>query len=143
MPELPPCLPAAAFADANSIKPLVRIVAGAVTAVNSAYFGIAPVSAIQLATKRASWIIPNVEYFEINGASAAVPLAVAKELGFDLEKVNVDSDAVAHGHPIGATDAILLTRLIHSMRRDGLRKRIVFLCIDGGQDMSLVLKSIN
>jgi acetyl-CoA C-acetyltransferase len=68
-----------------------------------------------------------------------VPLAVAKELGLPD---NVEGGAVAHGHPIGATGAVLTTRLIHSMRRDGLKRGMVTLCIGGGQGIALALETI-
>jgi acetyl-CoA C-acetyltransferase len=77
---------------------------------------------------------------EINEAFAAVPLAVLRQLGFPEDIVNVEGGAIAHGHPIGATGAVLTTRLLHSMRRDGLKRGIVTLCIGGGQGIALALE---
>jgi acetyl-CoA C-acetyltransferase len=65
---------------------------------------------------------------------------VIKELGLDAARVNVEGGAVAHGHPIGATGAILTTRLIHAMARDGLQKGIVSLCIGGGQGVAMAIE---
>jgi acetyl-CoA C-acetyltransferase len=71
-----------------------------------------------------------------------VPLAVAAKLGLPHDIINVDGGAIAHGHPIGATGAVLVTRLIHSMRRDGLKRGVVTLCIGGGQGIALALEII-
>ena len=79
---------------------------------------------------------------EINEAFAAIAIVVARELGFPEDIVNVEGGAVAHGHPIGATGAILTTKLVHSMRRDGLKRGIVTLCIGGGQGIALAIESI-
>ena len=69
-------------------------------------------------------------------------MAVTRELGLPEEIVNVEGGAIAHGHPIGATGAVLTTRLIHSMRRDGLKRGIVKLCIGGGQGIALAIETI-
>ncbi len=71
-----------------------------------------------------------------------MPLAIIKELGLPEDIVNVEGGAVAHGHPIGATGAILTTRLLHAMKRDGLSKGIVTLCIGGGQGIALALEAL-
>jgi acetyl-CoA C-acetyltransferase len=100
------------------------------------------VPAVQIALERAGWKLGDVERVEINEAFAAVPLAVAQKLGLALDIVNVEGGAIAHGQPIGATGAVLTTRLIHSMRRDGLKRGIVTLCIGGGQGISLALEIV-
>jgi acetyl-CoA C-acetyltransferase len=74
--------------------------------------------------------------------SQAVPLAVAQELGLPEDIINVEGGAIAHGHPIGATGAVLTTRLVHSMRRDDLKRGIVALCIGGGQGIALAIQTI-
>jgi len=71
-----------------------------------------------------------------------VPLAIAQELGLPEDIINVEGGAIAHGHPIGATGAVLTTRLVHAMHRDRLRRGIVTLCIGGGQGIALALESI-
>jgi acetyl-CoA C-acetyltransferase len=130
-----------AFAETRSIEPMVRLVSYGVAAVEPGMFGLGPVPAIRTALERASWKLADVERIEINEAFAAVPLAVAQELGLPEDVINVEGGAIAHGHPIGATGAVLTTRLIHSMRRDGLRRGIVTLCIGGGQGIALAIET--
>ena len=105
-------------------------------------FGIGPVPAVRQALSRAGWNLGDVERVEINEAFAAVPLAVLRELGWPEDIVNVEGGAIAHGHPIGATGAVLATRLLHSMRRDALRRGVATLCIGGGQGIALVLEML-
>jgi acetyl-CoA C-acetyltransferase len=130
------------FADKNHLGPIARLVAYGVAAVEPGMFGIGPVPAVRQALERARWSLRDVERAEINEAFAAVPLAVLRELGLPEDIVNVEGGAIAHGHPIGATGAVLTTRLLHSMRRDGLRRGIVTLCIGGGQGIALALEMI-
>src|SRR5882757_2135498 len=130
------------FADARSIKPMARLVAYGVAAVEPGFFGLGPVPAVRKALERAGWKLGDIERIEINEAFAAVPLAVAQELGLPEDIINVEGGAIAHGHPIGATGAVLTTRLIHSMRRDGLKRGIVTLCIGGGQGIALALEAL-
>jgi acetyl-CoA C-acetyltransferase len=131
-----------AFAHARGLAPMGRLVAYGVAAVEPGLFGLGPVPAVRLALKRAGWTIGEVERFEINEAFAAVPLAIMKELGLPEDIVNVEGGAIAHGHAIGATGAVLTTRLLHSMRRDGLRRGVVTLCIGGGQGIALALEAL-
>jgi acetyl-CoA C-acetyltransferase len=130
------------FADKNGLEPIARVVAYGVAAVEPGMFGIGPVPAVRQALDRANWKLADVERAEINEAFAAVPLAVLRELGLPEDIVNVDGGAIAHGHPIGATGAVLTTRLLHSMRRDGLKRGIVTLCIGGGQGIALALEML-
>jgi acetyl-CoA C-acetyltransferase len=131
-----------AFAEARSIEPMARVVAYGVAAVEPGMFGLGPVPAVRKALERAGWTLDDVERIEINEAFAAVPLAVAKELGLSEDIVNVEGGAIAHGHPIGATGAVLTTRLLHSMRRDGIRRGLVTLCIGGGQGIALAFEAV-
>jgi acetyl-CoA C-acetyltransferase len=128
------------FAETHGLAPMVRLVAWGVAAVEPGLFGLGPVPAVQLALRRAGWQLADVDRFEINEAFAAVPLAVIKQLGIPDDIVNVEGGAIAHGHPIGATGAILTTRLAWSMQRDGLRRGVVTLCIGGGQGIALALE---
>ncbi|PXW16479.1 thiolase family protein [Paraburkholderia caballeronis] len=130
------------FAEAKGLTPMVKLVAYGVGAVEPGMFGLGPVPAVQLALRRAGWSLGDVERFEINEAFAAVPLAVMQKLGIPEDIVNVEGGAIAHGHPIGATGAILTTRLAHSMQRDGIRRGIVTLCIGGGQGIALALEKV-
>ncbi|WP_183275551.1 thiolase family protein, partial [Endobacter medicaginis] len=131
-----------AAAEAAGIAPLGRLVAGGVGAVEPGLFGIGPVPAVRQALARAGWSLADLDRIEINEAFAAVPLAVAKELGLPEDIVNVEGGAIAHGHPIGASGAVLVTRLLHAMKRDGLRRGIVTLCIGGGQGIALALEAV-
>jgi acetyl-CoA C-acetyltransferase len=131
------------FAESKGLKPVARIVAFGVGAVEPGMFGIGPAPAVKQALERAGWSIADVERVEINEAFAAIALAVTRELGFTEDVVNVEGGAIAHGHPIGATGAVLTTRLLHSMNRDGLKRGIVTLCIGGGQGIALALHTLN
>jgi acetyl-CoA C-acetyltransferase len=131
-----------AFAESHDIEPMGRLVAYGVAAVEPGFFGLGPIPAVKLALERAGWTLGDVERFEINEAFAAVPLAVMKELGLPEDVVNVEGGAIAHGHAIGATGAVLTTRLLHSMRRDGIRRGVVTLCIGGGQGIALALEAV-
>ena len=122
-----------AFAEMRSVEPMAAVEPG--------MFGLGPVPAVRTALERAGWKLADVERIEINEAFAAVPLAVAKELGVAEDIINVEGGAIAHGHPIGATGAVLTTRLIHSMRRNGLKRGVVTLCIGGGQGIALAIET--
>ncbi|MBB5511276.1 thiolase family protein, partial [Paraburkholderia atlantica] len=128
------------YADTKGIEASTRLAAFGIAAVEPGMFGLGPVPAVHIALERAGWKLADVERVEINEAFAAVPLAVARQLGLPHDIVNVEGGAIAHGHPIGATGAVLTTRLVHSMRRDGLKRGIVTLCIGGGQGIALALE---
>jgi acetyl-CoA C-acetyltransferase len=130
------------FAERSDLEPIARLVAFGIAAVEPGMFGIGPVPAVRQVLERANWSLAQVERVEINEAFAAVPLAVLRELGWPEDIVNVEGGAIAHGHPIGATGAVLTTRLLHSMRRDALRRGIVTLCIGGGQGIALALEAL-
>jgi acetyl-CoA C-acetyltransferase len=130
------------FAERHGLRPWARLVAHGVAAVEPGMFGIGPVPAVRLALERASWKISDVERVEINEAFAAIALACLRELGLAEDIVNVEGGSIAHGHAIGATGAVLTTRLLHSMRRDGLKRGVVTLCIGGGQGIALALEAL-
>lgn len=130
------------FAEAHGLAPMARLAGYGVAAVEPGLFGLGPVPAVRRALAHAGWTLADIERIEINEAFAAVPLAVARELGLPEDIVNVEGGAVAHGHPIGATGAILVTRLLHAMRREGLSKGVVTLCIGGGQGIALALEAL-
>jgi acetyl-CoA C-acetyltransferase len=131
-----------AFADGLGLKPVARLVSHGVAAVEPGMFGLGPVPAVRLALKRAGWKVADVQRIEINEAFATIVLACIRELELPEAVVNVEGGAIAHGHPIGATGAVLTTRLIHSMQRDGLKRGIVTLCIGGGQGIALALEML-
>lgn len=130
------------FAESNGLEPVARLAAYGIAAVEPGFFGIGPVPAVRLALARAGWQVADVERMEVNEAFAAIAIACTRELGFPQGVVNVEGGAIAHGHPIGASGAVLTTRLIHSMKRDGLKRGIVTLCIGGGQGIALALEAL-
>ena len=131
-----------AWSEKRGLVPSVRLVSYGVAAVEPGMFGLGPIPAVKRALDRAGWKISDVDRVEINEAFAVIAMVVARELGLPPDIVNVEGGAVAHGHPIGATGAVLTTRLIHSMRRDGLKRGIVTLCIGGGQGIALAIEAI-
>jgi len=131
-----------AWAERRGLTPIARLVSHGIAAVEPGMFGLGPIPAVRQALDRAGWSLGTVERVEINEAFAAIAIAVTRELGLPQDIVNVEGGAIAHGHPIGATGAVLTTRLIHSMRRDGLKRGIVTLCIGGGQGIALALETI-
>ena len=132
-----------AWADRCGLPSTARLVAYGIAAVEPGMFGLGPVPAVKQALQRAGWDIGSIERAEINEAFAAIAIVVARELGLPEDIVNVEGGAVAHGHPIGATGAVLTTKLIHSMRRDGLRRGLVTLCIGGGQGIALAIEALH
>jgi acetyl-CoA C-acetyltransferase len=132
----------AKWAEKRNLQPFARLVSFGVGAVEPGMFGLGPVPAVRQALDRAGWRIGDLERIEINEAFAAIVIALMQELGLPEDVVNVEGGAIAHGHPIGATGAILVTRLLHSMRRDRIRRGMVTLCIGGGQGIALALEGV-
>ena len=128
------------WAEAHGLAPVASLVSYGIAAVEPGMFGLGPIPAVRQAIERAGWKFGDIERIEINEAFAAIAIAVTQKLGLSEEIVNVEGGAVAHGHPIGGTGAILTTRLIHSMRRDGLQRGIVTMCIGGGQGIALAIE---
>ena len=131
------------WAEKRGLAPTARLVSYGIAAVEPGMFGLGPVPAVKQALGRAGWDIRSIERAEINEAFAAIAIVVARELGLPEEIVNVEGGAVAHGHPIGATGAVLTTKLIHAMRRDGLTRGLVTLCIGGGQGIALAIEALH
>jgi acetyl-CoA C-acetyltransferase len=131
------------WTEGRGLAPMARLVSYGIAAVEPGMFGLGPIPAVKQALDRAGWRLSDIERVEINEAFAAIAIVVTRELGLPEDIVNVEGGAIAHGHPIGATGAVLTTRLIHSMRRDGLRRGIVTLCIGGGQGIALALEIVS
>lgn len=131
-----------AWAERHGLEPMARLVSYGIGAVEPGYFGLGPVPAVQQALARAGWSMGDIERIEINEAFAAIVLALTQELGLAEDIVNVEGGAIAHGHPIGATGAVLTTRLLHAMARDDVRRGVVTLCIGGGQGVALALERL-
>lgn len=121
------------------VKPKARIIAQAVSGVSPEIMGIGPVTSTQIALKRAGLSLDEIGLIELNEAFAAQSIAVIRELGLDLEKVNVNGGAIALGHPLGATGSILMTKLLHDMKRKGEKYGLVTLCIGGGQGITTIV----
>jgi acetyl-CoA C-acetyltransferase len=102
--------------------------------------GIGPVSATRRCLDKAGWKIDQLELVEANEAFAAQSLAVAKDLEWDLNKVNVNGGAIALGHPIGASGCRVLVTLLHEMLKRDAKKGLATLCIGGGQGVALALE---
>ena len=131
------------WAEQHKLVPMARLVSYGIGAVEPGMFGLGPIPAVRQALERAGWKIGDIQRIEINEAFAAIAIAVTRELGLSEDIVNVEGGAIAHGHPIGATGAVLTTRLLHSMKRDGIQRGVVTLCIGGGQGIALVLEATN
>jgi acetyl-CoA C-acetyltransferase len=124
------------------LVPMLAIRSVAVAAVEPGFFGLGPLPAIRQALDRAGWNVDAVDRFEVNEAFAAIAFVVRDELEIDPSRFNVDGGAIAHGHPIGATGAILVTKVAHALKRTGGNKAVVSLCIGGGQGIALCLERI-
>jgi acetyl-CoA C-acetyltransferase len=130
----------AARADALGLQPLARIASYASAGLDPAFMGMGPVPAARKALERAGWKAADLDLLEINEAFAAQACAVHNEMGWDLEKVNVNGGAIAIGHPIGASGCRILVTLLHEMQRRNARKGIASLCIGGGMGVALTVE---
>jgi len=128
------------FADQHGLEVAARLVSTGVGAVEPGMFGLGPVTAVGQALARAGWDIGDIDRAEINEAFAAIAIALVNKLGLSEDITNVEGGAIAHGHPIGATGAILTARLLHAMKRDDIERGLVTLCIGGGQGIALLIE---
>ena len=124
-------------AAGRGVEPLGRIVSWATAGIDPALMGAGPIPASRKALEKAGWKIEDVELVESNEAFAAQSCAVARDLGFDMGRVNVNGGAIALGHPIGASGARILTTLLYEMRRRGAGKGLATLCIGGGMGIAM------
>lgn len=127
-------------AKALGLPVLATIAAYANAGVDPAIMGIGPVSATRRCLDKAGWSIGQLDLIEANEAFAAQSLAVAKDLQWDLDKVNVNGGAIALGHPIGASGCRVLVTLLHEMIKRDAKKGLATLCIGGGQGVALALE---
>ena len=123
------------------IHPLVSIRSYASIGVKPEIMGIGPIPATQKALQKAGLELKDIDLIELNEAFAAQCLAVIRELRFDMEKVNVNGGAIALGHPISATGCILLTKIIHEMKRRKSHFGLVTMCIAGGQGIAMIVEN--
>ncbi|KKX66421.1 acetyl-CoA C-acetyltransferase [Pseudomonas putida] len=127
-------------AKALGLPVMATIAAYANAGVDPAIMGIGPVSATRRCLDKAGWNIDQLDLIEANEAFAAQSLAVAKDLEWDLDKVNVNGGAIALGHPIGASGCRVLVTLLHEMIKRDAKKGLATLCIGGGQGVALALE---
>ncbi|MHA3093103.1 acetyl-CoA C-acetyltransferase [Acinetobacter brisouii] len=124
------------------LQPLARIKAYAMSGVAPEIMGLGPVEAVKKTLTRAGWSLDDVDLIEANEAFAAQALGVAKELGLNMDKVNVNGGAIALGHPIGASGCRILVTLLHEMQRRDAKKGLATLCIGGGMGVALAVESV-
>ena len=123
---------------AHGLKPLARLVAYGHAGVDPAYMGIGPVPASRNALRRARIAVSELDVIESNEAFAAQACAVARELGFDPARVNPNGSGISLGHPVGATGAIITTKLVYELQRTVGRYGLTTMCIGGGQGIAAV-----
>ncbi|MDG1882094.1 MAG: beta-ketothiolase BktB [Alphaproteobacteria bacterium] len=123
-------------------KPLARIVSYGFGGVDPDEMGMGPVPATKMALKKAGLDVSDLDLIESNEAFAAQACAVNKQLGFDPEKVNVNGGAIALGHPVGATGAIIMTKLIYELRQRKGKYGLATMCIGGGQGIAVIIEAL-
>ena len=127
-------------AEKRGQKPIVRIVEAAAAGVDPAYMGIGPVPAVRKLLKKTGLTLADIGLFELNEAFASQTLACIRELGLDINKVNVNGSGISMGHPIGATGCIITIKLMNEMVRRNERYGIATLCIGGGQGLAVLFE---
>jgi acetyl-CoA acyltransferase len=129
-------------AQALGLKPLARFVSFGVGGVAPEIMGVGPVAAVPKALQRAGLKLEDIDLIELNEAFAAQAVTVIRELGMDLERVNVNGGAIALGHPLGCTGAKLTAQLLHEMGRRGSRYGLVTMCIGGGMGAAGIFENL-
>ncbi|AOH54700.1 acetyl-CoA acetyltransferase [Peribacillus muralis] len=127
-------------AEEWGIKPLATIKAQAVAGVDPNYMGIGPVPAIKKVMEKLKLTLADMDIVEINEAFAAQVIACNRELNMDAAKINVNGGAIAHGHPLGATGAILMTKAVYELKRISGRFALITACIGGGQGIATIIE---
>jgi len=122
------------------LRPIARIKAFASAGVDPKYMGMGPVPASKRCLARAGWDPKDIDLMEINEAFAAQAIAVNRQMGWDLEKVNVNGGAIALGHPIGASGCRILVTLLHEMQKRDAKRGLASLCIGGGMGVALAVE---
>jgi acetyl-CoA acetyltransferase family protein len=130
-------------AQERGIKPLGRLVSWGTAGVDPDIMGIGPAPAIRQALQRAGLKLQDLDLIEVNEAFAAQTLAVARELGVELDKLNVNGGAIAIGHPLAATGARLTLTLLYELRRRNRRYGVASMCIGGGQGIAAIVENLN
>jgi len=125
-----------------SLTPMARIVAQATTGLAPKLVLMTPVQAVRKVAEKAGWNLKDVDLIEINEAFSVQAVAVIRELGIDIDRVNVHGGAVALGHPIGASGSRVLTTLMYAMKRRGVKRGIAALCLGGGNGVALAVETV-
>jgi acetyl-CoA C-acetyltransferase len=121
---------------------MARIVAQATSGLAPKLVLMTPVEAVRKVAEKARWKLQDVDLFEINEAFSVQMVAVLRELGIDMAKVNVNGGAVALGHAIGSSGGRVLTTLLYALKRQGLKRGIASLCLGGGNGVALAIEVI-
>jgi acetyl-CoA C-acetyltransferase len=129
-----------ALARDRGLPVRARIITQATSGLEPKWVMMTPVPAVRRVIEKAGWTLDQVDLFEINEAFAVQTVAVTRELGIAMEKVNVHGGAVALGHPIGASGARILTTLLHALERYDLRRGVAALCLGGGNGVALAIE---
>lgn len=124
----------------RGLTPLARIASWATAGVDPAVMGLGPVPSSQLALQKAGWRVDDLDLIEANEAFAVQSIAVNKDMGWDVSKVNVNGGAIALGHPIGASGARVLVTLIYEMQKRNAKKGLTTLCIGGGMGITMCVE---
>ena len=122
------------------VKPMATWIAGALGGVDPSIMGVGPVAATTKVLKKTGLTIDDFDLYEANEAFAAQSVAVGKDLGFDLSKLNVNGGAIAIGHPVGASGARILTTLLYEMQKSDAKRGLATLCIGGGMGCATVVE---
>lgn len=130
------------FAEQQGLQPKVRIVTHAAAGCRPDLMGLGPVYATEKALKQVNLTIQDIDIVELNEAFAAQSIACIREMGLNIDKVNPNGGAIALGHPIGATGAILMTKLIHELERTGKKYGMVTMCIAGGLGITTIVENL-
>ena len=130
------------FASQRGLKPMARIVSGAVSGCPPGIMGIGPVEATRKVLERTGWRMETVELFELNEAFSSQSIAVISELGIDRTKINIDGGAIAIGHPLGASGARIVGKAATLLRRTKSNRAIATMCIGGGMGIAIALESL-
>jgi acetyl-CoA C-acetyltransferase len=125
---------------AKGLKPMARIASYGWVGCDPSIMGIGPVEAVRLALRRSGWKLEDIDLIEANEAFAAQAMSVARELKFDMARVNVNGGAVALGHPIGASGARILTTLLYEMERRNAKRGLATLCVGGGMGVAMCVE---
>jgi len=130
----------AAEAAKRGLTPLARIASWATAGVDPSIMGTGPIPASKKALEKAGWKVADLDLIEANEAFAAQAIAVNRDMGWDVSKVNVNGGAIALGHPIGASGNRVLVTLLHEMQKRDAKKGLATLCIGGGMGVALTVE---